>query len=198
MTGLRFALAALAALSLSACVSVKEPIGTSVGYVNDPALDGLWLGAPDGNSDKRIAFYHVIPNDDHTMTVVGVAPKTDKEKASWGTLKMTTVVLGANHYMNVRETSEDGKPPKDADAAQSIPLYYTISGDTLSLFAFDEKKVKQAILNHRIDGTITKTPMAGGSIESMAITADGPHLDAVLRKQDAPDLFSPVMTLHRR
>jgi hypothetical protein len=182
-------LAALAALSVSACVSVKEPIGTSVGYVNDGALEGLWIGKP--SDDKSIGYYHVILNDDATMTVVGIAPRSGKDKASWGTLELTTVVLGANHYMNARETSEDGKPKPPDDA--SYPLYYTVKGDTLSVFAFDSAKVEDAIKAGRIEGTITKDKFG----DTVAITADGAHLDAFLKAPDAPGMFSPVLELHR-
>jgi len=35
------------------------------------------------------------------------------------------------------------------------------------------------------------------SFDSVAITADGPHLDAFLKRADAPELFEPVMTMHR-
>ena len=183
--------AALAALSLSACVSVKEPIGTSTGYVNDPALRGTWLSVPDDG--KAPAYVHVLLNDDATMTVIAVSQGDDKDKASWGELSLTTVRLGSNHYMNVREISEDGKPKDDPAATGSIPLLYAIKGDMLSLFSFDEKKVADAIRAHRIEGTIEKTQFG----DSVSITADGPHLDAALAKPDAPALFEPVMTLKR-
>lgn len=192
---LRMVGATLAALSLSACVSVKQPIGTSVGYVNDPALEGLWLSVPEDK--KPPSYVHVLANDDNTFTVVGVAQKHGDDKASWGVLQLTTVRLGANRYMNVHEVSEDGKP-KEADGPDAnIPLLYTLSGDTLSLFAFDDKKTKDAIRAGRIEGKITQTKFGTGSIDSVAITADGPHLDAFLKGANAPDLFGPVMVLHR-
>lgn len=184
--------AALAALSLSACVSVKEPIGTSTGYVNDPALRGTWLSVPDDG--KAPAYVHVLLNDDSTMTVIGVSQGNDKDKASWGELSLTTVRLGSNHYMNVREISEDGKPKDDnTAAAASIPLLYAIHADTLSLYSLDEKKVADAIRAHRIEGTVEKTQFG----DTVSITADGPHLDAALIKPDAAALFEPVMTLKR-
>ena len=190
-----FLAAALAALSLSACVAVKEPIGTSVGYVNDPALEGTWRGK--SGDDKPEGYYHVLLNDDATMTVVGYAPKSGDDKASWGTLTLTTVQLGPNRYMNVREMSENGGPPKDKDAPQSIPLLYRIDGGRLTIFTFDEKSVADAIRAGRIEGTITPNKMGAMSFDSVAITADGPHLDAFLKRADAPELFEPVMTMHR-
>ena len=153
------------------------------------ALEGLWIGKP--SDDKSIGYYHVILNDDATMTVVGIAPRSGKDKASWGTLELTTVMLGAKHYMNARETSEDGKPKPPDDA--SYPLYYTVKGDTLSVFAFDSAKVEDAIKAGRIEGTITKDKFG----DTVAITADGAHLDAFLKAPDAPGMFSPVLELHR-
>ena len=191
MKVLRILGAVFAVLCLSACVGVKQPIGSSTGYVNDPALRGTWLSVPDDG--KAPAYVHVLLNDDATMTVIGVSQGNDKDKASWGELRLTTVALGPNRYMNVREIAEDGTP-KNADAqATSIPLLYSIKGDVLSLFSFDEKKVAEAIRAHRIQGTIEKTQFG----DTVTITADGPHLDAALTKPGAAALFEPMMTLKR-
>lgn len=191
MNVLRLTLAVAAAISLSACVSVKQPIGSSVGYVNDPALEGLWIGKP--SEERSIGYYHVILNDNNTMTVVGIAPRQDKDKASWGTLELTTVVLGTNRYMNARETSEDGTPKPTGEGDEFYPLYYRIAGDTLSIFAFDTTKVEAAIKAGRIEGTISKSQYG----DTVAITADGPHLDRSLSASDAPNMFAPVFELHR-
>jgi len=187
--------AALMAFALSACVAVKEPIGTSVGYANDPALEGTWRGK--SAEDKPEGYYHVVLNDDATMTVVGYAPASGDDKASWGTLTLTTVALGPNRYMNVRETGENGGPPKDRSAGESIPLLYRIDGGKLSIFVLDEKKVTDAIRAGRIQGTITPSKVGALSIDQVTITADGAHLDAFLKRADAPELFTPVMTMHR-
>jgi len=187
--------AVLLAFGLSACVAVKEPVGTSVGYANDPALEGTWRGK--SGEDKPEGYYHVLPNDDATMTVIGFAPKNGDDKASWGTLSLTTVTLGPNRYMNVRETSEDGGPPKDKAASDSIPLLYRIDGDRLSIFTLDEKKVAAAIRAGRIQGTITPNKMGAMQFDTVAITADGQHLDAFLKRADAAELFAPVMQMHR-
>jgi hypothetical protein len=193
-TVFRYAALALAALSLAACVSLKEPIGTSVGYRNDPALEGLWLGKPD--KDKPIGYYHVIPNADDSFTVVGIAPKTDKDKASWGTLAMTTVKLGPNRYMNVRETGEDGGPPKDENTAKSTPAYYELNGDTLAVFAFDADKVAAEVNAGRVAGIVHMDEQKQ-FVQSVEITADGPALDAWLSRTDARKLFVEMMEFKR-
>ncbi len=192
----RLVLGLIAALILPGCVAVKEPIGTSVGYVNDPALEGLWIGKPD--EKKPAGYYHVILNDDHTMTVIGISPRAGDDKASWGVVELTTAVLGGHHYLNAREISESGGDPQTADdRAAFYPLLYTVKGDTLALFTFDPDKVKAAIKAGRIAGTITGNKLGPGSFDSVAITADGAHLDALLKAPDAPALFAPLMELHR-
>ncbi|HEX4301572.1 MAG TPA: hypothetical protein VHZ78_02175 [Rhizomicrobium sp.] len=197
MRMLRFVLGAVAALSLSACVQVTTPIGTSVGYVNDPALEGMWIGKPD--EKKSVGYYHVILNDNHTLTVIGISPRTGDDKASWGVVELTTVVLGGHHYLNAREISESGgDPDKTYDRAAFYPLYYTVKGDTLTLFTFDEAKVKAAIQAGRIEGTITSNKLgSAGSYDTVTITDDGAHLDALLKTPDAPALFEPLMEMHR-
>jgi hypothetical protein len=185
----RFALLALAALSLSACVSVKEPVGTTVGFANDPALEGLWVGKAD--KDKPDTYVHILATDDKSFTVVGVTERQGDDKAGWGTMTVTTVLLGGHHYANLRDTSENGEA---ADANEGvIPLLYTVSGDTLSLSMFDPEKVEDAIAAHRVEGTVEK----GNRTDTIAITADAAHLDAWLAKPDAAGMFKPAMVLRR-
>jgi hypothetical protein len=99
--------------------------------------------------------------------------------------------------MNAVETGENGGPPKDADAAKSIPLLYTIKGDTLWLLTLDRDRVMAAIRAGKIEGKITPNKINGVSYDTVAITADGAHLDAYMKRPDAPGLFVPVFEMHR-
>ncbi|HJW41387.1 MAG TPA: hypothetical protein VJ476_09200 [Rhizomicrobium sp.] len=192
----KFIAIAVAALSLSACVSLKEPIGTSVGFKNDPALEGLWVGHTD--KGKAITYVHVILNDNDTMTAIGVTPRHGDDKAAWGTLEMTTVKLGANRYLNERETSDDGGPLKDASSSpgDSASAYYRLAGDTLTISMLDSDKVAKEVDAGRIAGIVHRDDKSG-MVQSVEVTADGAALDAWLAKPDAPKLFEPFMVLKR-
>jgi len=189
----RCAAFAFAALSLSACVSLKEPVGTSVGFKNDPALEGLWVGHSE--HDTSITYVHVLLNDDDTMTAVGVTPRHDKDKAAWGTLEMTTVRLGGNTYLNERETGDDGKPPKEDDS-KAVSALYRIDGDTLTVFMFDSEKVAKDVDAGRIAGVVHRADK-DNLVQTVEVTADGPALDAWLARSDAPKLFVTFMTFKR-
>ena len=190
---LRLAALVLAALSLSACVSLKEPIGTSVGYKNDPALEGLWAGRTVENKDKGITFVHVLPNDDDTMTAVAVTPRHGDDKASWGTLELTTAKLGENRYLNERETGDDGKPK---DEKESTPALYRVTGDMLIVSTFNTDRVAKEVDAGRIAGIVHRNDQ-DHSVESVEVTADGPALDAWLAGADAPKLFDKFLVLKR-
>jgi hypothetical protein len=192
----KFVALALAALSLSACVSLKEPIGTSVGFKNDPALEGLWVSHPD--KDNAITWAHVILNDNDTMTVIGISPRHDGQKAAWGTLEMTTVKLGANRYLNERETGDNGGPPKDASfaAGSSASAYYRVAGDTLTIYMLNTDRVAKDVDAGRIAGIVHRDDKSD-MVQSVEVTADGPALDAWLAKPDAPKLFEQFIVLKR-
>jgi hypothetical protein len=185
----RFALAALLAFALSACVSLPNPIGSSVGFKNDPALEGLWYGKTD-KDEKRAAYYHVLLNADNTATAVGVSAGHSDDKGGWAVLAVTTATLGPNHYINGQELFEDGKPKDDKTVYSG---YYTVTGDTLTIYALDDRKVAAEIRAHHIDGTVTP----GRFGDNIAITADAAHVDKWLSSPGAPKLFAPLLTLHR-
>lgn len=184
------AFAAFLTLGLSACVSLPHPIGTSVGFKNDPALAGLWYGKSD-KEDNDAGYYHVLLNADDTMTLVGVAAHTaSPEKGGWAVLTATTVVLGGNHYINGRELFEDGKPKDDAIVYSG---YYSLSGDVVTIYALDDRKVAAEVKAHHIAGTVTQ----GRFGQDVAITASAADVDKWLSSPGAPGLFAPLFSLRR-
>jgi hypothetical protein len=191
MAGWRFALVAAFAWTLSACVSLPNPIGASVGFKNDPALDGLWYGKTDKDSDA--VYYHVLLNADNTITVLGVSPHSVKDKG-WGVLTATTAILGNNRYINAREVFENGKPISQTENPRAwYSGLYRLEGDVLTIYALDDRKVAAEVKAHRIAGTISH----GRFGDDIAITADAAHVDKWLSTPDAPKLFAPLFTLVR-
>src|SRR5215469_6856487 len=105
---LKLAVAAGAALVLAGClpVSTKAPVGATAGFANDPALAGTWTGHM---NDPSVSYFHFIPKDDKTITLIGVTPPQKSDKGSWATYTLQTTTLGKNHYMNAQEWLDDGK-----------------------------------------------------------------------------------------
>ncbi|HWD29265.1 MAG TPA: hypothetical protein VG387_18985 [Rhizomicrobium sp.] len=183
----RVAVLLFAALSLGACVMVKEPIGTTVGYRNDPALEGRWTGNDDksGSGDLQ-----VTTNSDRAMSVTVTDTNAGTGEQDHLAMTLTTVKLGHNRYMNISDVRGD-KP--DDSYPSSLPLLYRSDGRTLSLYALDEKAVQAAIKSGKIEGDVTITDY----YTTVSITAKGPALDAYMAKDDAAKLFKPFVVLHR-
>jgi hypothetical protein len=192
MRPVKFAFAAVAALLLAACLPVqtKAPVGSTVGFANDPALNGTWKGWTKDN--PAFSYFHFIPKDDKTITLVGVTPPQKDEKGSWATYTLQTTTLGKNHYMNANEWIDDGKPVDAAERSMNAAVYYTIEGDTLKAYLLDEDKVKALIADHKIAGTVDK-----GQYGDVRITEDPAKLDARLAGADAAKLFKLLVTLQR-
>ena len=51
-------------------------------------------------------------------------------------------MLGGNRYINARETINDGKSASDDEQKTNIPLLYTVSGDTLTLYLLDDRDAR--------------------------------------------------------
>ena len=192
MRSTRLALAACAVLLLGAClpVTTKTPVGSTAGFANDPSLAGTWVGSTKG--DPAVSYFHFLPKEDKTITLVGVTPPQKDEKGGWGTYPLQTTVLGKNHYMNAHEWLDDGKPADQKAQEANVTVYYTIEGDTLKAYLFDEDKVKALIASHKIAGTVDP-----GQFGDVHITEDATKLDAMLTKPDASRLFTLLVTLHR-
>jgi hypothetical protein len=194
MKALRLIVAIGMALCAAAClpVTTSAPVGSTVGFVNDGAIEGTWSGRIDKDSPAT-TYFHFLANDDNTFTLVGVTTRSGEDKGGWGTYALTTAVLGGHRYINARETINDGKFASPEEQKTNIPLLYTISGDTLTLYLLDEDLTAAAIAAHKIDGKVTK----GQYTTDVAITADAAHLDKFLASDDGAKLFKVFMALKR-
>ena len=90
MKFMRFALLAAAMLFVAAClpVTTRNPVGTTTGFKQDPALVGLWKARPDKDDkddDKQGFIAFLNAGEDGTMTGLMIAPA--KGAGDWGYLQ---------------------------------------------------------------------------------------------------------------
>lgn len=208
MHALRFGLVIAAALLAAACLPVtsKVPIGTTVGLSADPALIGTWKvipekkkgpdGKDDNTSDGGPGYIHFLVASDGTMTALTISTgKAGPEKAEgdWSVFATGAAALGAYHYLNVRETFENGEPAKDKDA-MNVPLLYKLDrGGRLTLYLIGEKAAKDAIAAGKIEGTVEQ-----GDFGDAAITAPADKLDTFFASKDGAALFSEKLVTLKR
>ncbi len=188
----RTVLALLAAVILAGCLPVtsKKPVGTTAGFKTDPALFGTWKGHSGDEQDQRDAFFHFLKNKDGlTAAVVEASGENDDE---WTIYDVHTAVLGDHRYLNAIVVMSNGQTPEDKLKGANIPLLYVIKGRTLTLYLFDEEKVKAAITAGAIKGTIEP-----GDNGDVAITADASELDAFMAKPETATLFKAMLVLKK-
>jgi hypothetical protein len=194
MTIVRAALTLIVAACVAAClpVSSKVPAGSTVGFKPDPVLLGVWKGR--GENDDNPAYLHFIGNDDGSMTAIIVSPPRKQNLGEWSAYSLRVARLGANHIVNARELSDNGKPAEGPTAEQNILLMYRVGkGGKVTLYIMDDKAAAAAIKAGEIAGEVE--PGQDGDVH---ITADTAALDAFLKTPRAAALFSkPLVTLTR-
>jgi hypothetical protein len=190
----RVALALAATLFVSACFppTTKTPLGSTVGFKADPALNGMWRGQ---HSDKDAPGYiGFVKNADDTMTAVMVSPGLGSDNGEWETFSLKLATLGGKHYMTARATFAKDKPikPDDDDAIGDIILLYRVQGKTLALYFADEKKLAAVVKSGKLHGTVSDDT----SSPDVALTSDGPELDKFFASSAAAALFEkPAVTM---
>jgi hypothetical protein len=196
MSSIRIVLALAAALVVSACFppTTKTPLGTTVGFKPDPALNGMWRGQ---DSDKDAPGYiGFVKNADDTMTAVMVSPGLGNNDGEWETFALKLTTLGGKRYMTARATFAKDKPvkPGDEDALGDIILLYRIQGNKLALYFADEKKLAALVKAGKLKGTVSDDT----SSPDVALTSDGPELDKFFASPAAAALFvKPAVTMTR-
>lgn len=184
----------LLSLGLAACppVTSKNPIGTTAKATPDPALAGEWKGR--FASNDTASYFTILPQEDGTDSVVITTPPTAKDAGGWGAFSVQTVTLGANHFMNARQTFDDGKPATGNMADNTTPLLYRLNGDgALVLYIIDENAARAAIKSGKLAGTIEP-----GQYGDVTITADPVAFDAYMSSPDGRALFVKPLTILRR
>jgi hypothetical protein len=183
MTKFHVALALFTALLLSACYppTTSHPLGGAAATTPDPALIGVWKGAP-RSAGERGVYFHFLAQLDGTVTAIMVQTGNQPD-GDYAVFTLTTVKLGANRFMNATLLSSDGKP--DTDQHGTVPVLYRIDAKgTLTFYLMDEAATKAAITAGKIKGTVGQ-----GSMGDAEITADPAALDKFMQSPAALALF---------
>jgi hypothetical protein len=190
MMFVRLALLSAAMLFLAAClpVTTKNPVGSTAGFKQDPALLGLWKGEPDkskppedGDRPGYLAFLN--SGEDGTMTGLLIAP--GKGSGDWGYYKLRPTTLGANHYLNAWAVMNNDHPADPDEAKSDFLLLYRIGKNgKLTLYLLDEDATRAAIKAGRIKGVVDP-----GSMGDVHITAEPKDLDAFFAGRQGAALF---------
>jgi hypothetical protein len=191
MNFLRFALLAAAMLFVAAClpVTTKNPVGSTVGFSQDPELVGLWKGAPDKKKsgdegeDKQGYLAFLNSGEDGTMTGLLIAP--GKGSGDWGYYKLRPTMLGANHYLNAWAVMNNDHAADPDEAKSDFLLLYRIGKNgRLMLYLLDEDATRTAITAGKIRGVVDP-----GSMGDVHITAEPKELDAFFAGKQGAALF---------
>ncbi|MDE2134289.1 MAG: hypothetical protein KGJ49_06780 [Alphaproteobacteria bacterium] len=194
----RIALAIACTLVLAGCLPVtsKTPVGTTAGLGADEALLGTWVGHGEDQKDKGAAYFHFLRGKDSAdgaISALMVMTGPGKSDDGWMSFTVRTATLGANRYMNAVQTGQDGKPADDQLKNANLPMLYRFGKNrTLTLYWFDEDKVKEAIAAGKIAGTVE-----AGNFGDVKITADAATLDAFMATPEAAKLFKVFIALKR-
>jgi hypothetical protein len=191
---LRIACVALIGIGLCACppVTTKTPVGTTVKAVSDPAFTGVWQGRVGDN--KAPGYFTFFPQDDGTVNVLVVSPPSKDDKGGYGVFAVQTVMLGKYHFVNARETVDDGKPATGSMADRTFPILYRWDDDgALTLYLIDETAARNAVKAGKIAGTIEN-----GEYGDVMLTAPPGTLDAFMASPAGRALFTkPLVTLRK-
>ncbi len=191
---IQLAILAIAAIGLAACppVTTKSPIGATVKAANDPGLAGVWRGRI--GESKAFSYFSFLPQKDGTMSAVVVTAPSAEDEGGWGAFSLETVALGSNHFINARETIDQGKTATGSMADNSFPLLYRFAGhDTLTLAIIDEDAARAAIKSGKIAGSIES-----GQYGDIELTPPPGELDKFMASAAGRALFvKPLVVLHR-
>jgi hypothetical protein len=191
MTALRTLVLAAAALLLAGCLPVLSttPVGTTVGFSEDPALFGTWRGQDLNGKDQRDVFLHFLKGrDGQTTAALILAGGTSDDE--WEIYALRPARLGANRFLNAVLQTSNGTPPEDKLKNANIPLLYTLSSKTLTLYWLDDDKTADAIKAGLLQGVI-----GPGDNGDITITASATDLDGVMAKPEAAKLFKILLVL---
>ena len=207
-------LAVAVTLLLTACYppSTVQPVGK---FTRDPNVSGLWLSVPTEKGTKA-SYYHFLPQEDGSVTVVIVDAKPGKPGGEWSLGTLTTSVIGPNTFMNARMIETNGKPagewslatlttsvigpntfmnarmiesngkPETEGPHHTFPLLYRLDGQGRMHAYLMDEKATKAFIKA---GKIEGTVGEGDDGDAV-VTADQATLDKFLSTKEGVALFS--------
>ncbi len=185
-----------AALALAGClpVTTKTPVGSTAGFKSDPALYGMWEGAPGDSHEPGVAYFAILPADEGKATAVFVSMPLPVKSGDWASYALTTTSLGPYRYINARAVYADGHPAEGSEAQNTFPILYRVGPDgTLTLYLVDEDAAKAAVNAKKIAGQV-----GSGTYGDVVLTAAPAELDAFFSGNAGRALFTkPLVVLHK-
>lgn len=181
-----FVIVLVAAFSLAGCFPpyTTHPVGTTIGFSNDPVLTGTWRAeATSADDGGKFQYYHFLPATNGSILVVVVPSIGGSSELALA--RLTTVRVGADHIMNLRliagpDSDASGQPPG------TVPLLYRLDAKgRLLFFTPDEGAVKDAIKARKIAGKLGKN-----GTDAIVITSSGAALDKFFLSSAGLALFS--------
>ena len=192
----RFAVLAAAMLFVAAClpVTTKNPVGSTAGFKQDPALVGLWRAEPDKNNKDDKTGYIAFLNAEEDGTMTGLMIEPAKGAGDWGSYRLKPTTLGSNHYLNAWPVMNNDRAAEPDEAKSDFLLLYRFGKDgRLMLYLLDEDATRAAVKAGKIKGKIEP-----GSSGDVHITAEPKDLDTFFASKQGAALFVKPFAVMRR
>jgi hypothetical protein len=191
-----FAVVGMAVLFVAGClpVTTKNPVGTTTGFKQDPAIVGVWKVEPQkdhkDNNQGFLAFLNA--EEEGAMTAIMLAP--GKDAGDWGVYTLKPAALGQNRFLNAWTVINNGKAADKDEAATDFLLMYRLGKDgKLSLYLVDEDKAREAVKAGKIKGDFGQ-----GSMSDVHITAEPAALDKFFASKEGMALFTKPFAVMNR
>jgi len=171
--------ALLMLVGLAGCLPVSQnPLSSPEDAAADSRLPGVWYG----RSGEDTIYLHFVAGKGAQMDAVEVDHQKDGD-AHTNIYTVFPSVLGAGHYLNIREKAGAEKP-------YYFARYRIADSGALTIWLMGETPAAKAVKNKKIAGKITTKDSGGGKAErDITLTASSEELAAFVRKSDPEILF---------
>ena len=168
-------------VTLCACrPPFEHPVASAkLEHMLDLRLVGHWVLDPaaSGNNDADYAFIQFVPESSDGWLVMTAYSVKEDDTTTSHSLVLPVEIDGVG-YMNVLDyfSYEEDEETSEGDFDYDLYKYEVLEGEFLRIYAVDSDKVKKAIRENRLAGTITE--------RSFHVTASSEELIDFLRHED--------------